>query len=68
MKPSIGRIVQYKLESEYVFPAIITAFVNDEVTLTVFTIDATTSGVKSSSMAAGPREAKPGQWWWPERI
>ena len=71
MKPSIGRIVIYKTNSAqpYVYPAIINKIdpTNGEIGLHVFEPDAGFQ-TTAKSMAEGPRQAEPGQWWWPERI
>ena len=70
MKPTIGRIVHYKDAQGIAYPAIITIVDNADLTLTVFDNSQTTPGVMvtDKDMAAGPREAKAGQWWWPERL
>ena len=70
MKPTIGRIVFYKRSKGDVdpYPAIITFVDGDRVCMTVFFTNATEPGVFSYNMAPNFKEAKEGEWCWPERI
>lgn len=74
MNPSIGRIVHYMNHDGMTHPAIITEVIHSDkgtqprLTLTVFKPAITMPSIISIAMAAGPRDAEPGQWWWPERI
>lgn len=68
MKPTIGRIVNYKHTSIEVLAGLIIAINQDgTVALQLFRLDDNYQN-KSVTMAAGPREAAPGQWWWPDRL
>jgi hypothetical protein len=68
-KPTIGRIVHYKQDEQQTWPAMIVQVDDGDLTLHVFTIDGfKTVEVEDRDMAEGPRQAQPGQWWWPERI
>ena len=75
MIPSMGRVVHYKrYDDQPALPAIILkveggpAYKTDYVLhLDVFTREGL-EFFTSESMAAGPGEAKAGQWWWPERV
>lgn len=68
MIPSIGRIVHYRRnDGEAPLPAIILEVQGDVLHLDVFVREGV-EYVTSKSMAAGPKEAVAGEWWWAERI
>lgn len=68
MKPTIGRIVHYMDSQGTVVPGMITVVYPDgAINITAFYPNKE-DYIKNRYMAAGPREAEPGQWWWPERI
>jgi hypothetical protein len=71
MKPTIGRIVCYQdPDTNSVMPGIINSIESDgSLNITVFYKSGETSGRFSvKKMVAGPRDAEPGTWWWPERV
>jgi hypothetical protein len=71
MNPSIGRIVHYKRTEGDVdpFPAIILVVDGPRLLLKVFMPHADHDMIVSTtSMASGPKDAKEGEWWWPERL
>ena len=69
MQPSIGRIIHYQTNSaqSHMWPAIINEIKADG-TLGIW-VFASNGGfqTETKTMAAGPNDAEPGQWWWPER-
>jgi hypothetical protein len=78
MKPTLGRIVHCMTADGAISPAIITRFHDDklgpngEEVVNVYLFKDEPSDVPERAheihMVAGPREAQPGTWWWPERL
>lgn len=68
-QPTIGRIVHYKNHEGETWPAMIIRVNEEGLLLRVFEAQSQdNASCKAGDMAAGPREAENGQWWWPERL
>jgi hypothetical protein len=71
MKPTLGRIVHYQdPDTNPIMAAIVNSIEADgALNLTVFYKSGETSArFCVMKMVAGPKEAEPDTWWWPERL